>query len=144
MTPHFSYDELVFSQTATRLGIPNIPNKTERQNLKATAQMMEVIRAILGNYVISISSGFRCEQLNRILHGSATSQHMLGKAVDFTCRNFGDPKAVCLRIIRRQVKFDQIIYEGRWIHISIANEPRGSILTASFGKDGINYSEGIS
>lgn len=143
MTPHFPFDELTFSQTAIRAGIKNEPNKTERENLYVLAQMLEAIRVILGHNPMHSNSGFRCYDLNTLLGGSVTSQHMTGCADDFTCRKYGDPKKICKRIVDSDIGFDQLINEGRWVHVSWALHPRRSILTASFGKDGVNYHDGI-
>jgi putative chitinase len=55
---------------------------------------------------------------------------MDGWAVDFTCKAYGDPLAVCKAIESSGIKFDQMIHEfGRWTHISFAPEMRGQKLT---------------
>lgn len=92
---------------------------------------MELVRALLGN-PISINSGYRSAALNKSIKGSSkTSQHMVGEAIDFTCRGFGTPKQVVEKIKNSNIEFDQLIYEfSSWVHISFTNKkPRKQILT---------------
>lgn len=43
-----------------------------------------------------------------------------------------------------QVRYDQLICEGSWLHISFAPKPRGQVLTAHFGPGGTTYTPGLS
>lgn len=140
---HFSIEEFIFSQTATRYGIDNsLKTQQLKDNAEMTLDFLEVIRRILG-HPIYISSGYRCEALNKILHGAPSSQHKKAEAADILCPGHGSPRQVCLTILDHDVGFDQLIYEGRWVHISRSTDPRGKILTASFTSQGTRYSEGI-
>ncbi len=65
-SPHFSINELTFSETATRHGIDNTPNDNQLDNLFITAMEMENVRELLGNNFIHVSSGFRCLELNTL------------------------------------------------------------------------------
>jgi hypothetical protein len=67
-----------------------------------------------------IDSGYRCPALNQAIGGVPTSKHMQGLAADFVCPLFGDPKAVCLKILEAGIKFDQLIMEmNKWTHFGL-------------------------
>lgn len=138
LSPHFTFAEFVFSQTAIRGGISNTPDEQTLQNLRHTAGQMEKVRALI-DAPIFISSGYRSPALNAAIGGSATSQHMSGEAADFVSP-FGTPLEICRALVGAGIPFDQLIYEGTWVHISFLRQPRGQILT---WKPGEGYSQGI-
>jgi uncharacterized protein YcbK (DUF882 family) len=79
---YFTIKELTKSGTAMRLGIDNNPDKKALLNLeKLIKYILDPLREAYGKPIV-ISSGYRCEKLNRILGGSKTSQHATGEAVD--------------------------------------------------------------
>lgn len=128
LSEHFTLEEL----TATdHRGIDNAPPAGVLANLRETARRMEEVRAILGDNVVTVSSGYRSPALNRAVGGSKTSAHLTGWAVDFNCRRVGSPLLVAQRIADAGVEFDQLIHEfGRWVHISFEPRPmRGQLLT---------------
>ena len=135
LTPHFSLEELVNSDTATRLGIDNTPTVEVIDNLTFLANELEYVRTILGHPML-VSSGFRCYALNDHLGSNRTSSHTKGLAVDFICPSFGNPRSVCDAIIAANVNYDQLILEfGRWVHLSFHPEdPRNQALIID--KDG--------
>ncbi len=90
---------------------------------------MEEVRRVLGDRVITVSSGYRCPALNRAVGGARSSAHLSGHAVDFNCFGFGRPRAVCEAIAGSSVPFDQIIEEGGWTHISFDPRLRRQVLT---------------
>lgn len=129
LSPNFSRDEFTLSQTAARLGITNDPGPKEVKALLVTAQGLEIVRSLLGNTPILISSGYRSAALNAAVHGSAGSQHLLGEAVDFTAPKFGTPAEVMAAIVSSKTPYDQIILEfGRWVHISFSERTRKQAL----------------
>lgn len=138
LSDHFSLDEFTASQTATRNGIKNTPSETVVENLRMLAALLEQVRTILGDRSIHISSGFRSLALNRHIGSSDSSAHVRGYAADFTCPAFGTPIEVAKKIAESNLKFDQLIYEGTWIHISCDPQNRRQLLTARF-KDGHTY-----
>lgn len=145
LSPNFWLSEFLVSQEGMRRGIPNNPTPTDLLNLRsATAPGMQRVRDLLGKAVL-ISSGYRSVAINRAVGGVATSQHCTGQAVDFTSPDFGTPQRVAKFLADRQalVQFDQLIYEGRWVHISFAPKPRGQVLTANFSHTGVSYTQGI-
>ena len=143
LTEHFSLDELTASETALRKGIDNTPPPAVTERLRMLAATLEQVRTLLGNNSIRISSGYRCLELNRAIGSGDLSAHTLGYAVDFTCPGFGTPKEVANKIAESPIKFDQLIYEGTWVHLSIDPKNKRELLTAHFGKGKTRYTKGI-
>ena len=143
LSEHFSLDEFTTSETALRRGIDNTPGPAITEKLRMLAATLEQVRSLLGNNSIHISSGFRCLELNRAIGSGDLSAHTLGYAVDFTCPGFGTPKEVANKIAESPIKFDQLIYEGTWAHLSIDPRNRREVLTAHFGKGKTSYTKGI-
>lgn len=130
LSPHFSLEEMTFSQTAARRGIDNTPPEGVRQRLETTAARMEGVRRALGEKPIRVSSGYRSPALNDAIGGSDTSAHTLGWAVDFTCPGFGTPLQVAKALAESGIPFDQLIHEhGSWVHISFDPRGRQQLLT---------------
>jgi hypothetical protein len=138
LSEHFSLDEFTASQEATRHSINNTPSEKVVENLRMLAALLEQVRELLGGHSIRISSGYRSLMLNRHIGSSDTSAHIRGWAADFTCPSFGSPIAVAKKIAESNLKFDQLIYEGTWVHISCDPQNRRQLLTARF-KDGHTY-----
>jgi hypothetical protein len=143
LSEHFNLNEFTISQTATRKGIDNTPPEPVIERLRMLAATLERVRGLLGNSPIRISSGYRSKELNRAIGSSDNSAHVLGYAVDFTCPIFGTPKEVANEIAKSAIKFDQIIYEGTWIHLSVDPRNRREVLTATFKNGKAYYSKGI-
>ena len=143
LSTHFTLEEFCFSQTATRLGIKNTPDAKTIEQLKEVAKQLEFIRNTLGELSIRISSGYRCLALNRAIGSSDSSAHVLGWAVDFTCPSFGTPTEVAKKILAAGYKFDQLIDEGTWVHISFDPKMRGEVMTAKFIAGKAMYTKGL-
>jgi len=119
LTPHFTLDEMIHSQTATRHDIDNHPSADHLVNLVYTCQGLEAIRALFGHHPIQVSSGYRSPKLNRRIGGSSRSAHMSGLAADFTIPGYTVDQVV-KGIARSKIVYHQVIDEfGRWIHLSI-------------------------
>lgn len=130
LSTHFSLDEMVFSQTAARLGIDNTPSARELENLERLCmELLEPIRAHFG--AVTVSSGYRCIALNRHIGSRDSSAHVDGRAADIVVNV--RPLAVCHWIESSGLPFDQAIHEfGRWTHVAIAEPgqaPRRQLLT---------------
>ncbi len=67
--------------------------------------------------------------MNAAVGGAENSAHMTGHACDFICPGFGTPLEVCRKLQASGIRFDQVIQEGTWTHISFAPTMRGQILT---------------
>lgn len=97
LTEHFTKEELIYSDTAKRFGIPNEPPLIHEETLKHTClYLLEPLRALLNikykgrtisgktisKVIIKITSGYRCEKLNSKVGGKDNSQHKTGEAAD--------------------------------------------------------------
>ncbi|QYG03899.1 D-Ala-D-Ala carboxypeptidase family metallohydrolase [Massilia sp. NP310] len=142
LTPHFTLQELTASQTAAHRGIDNRPNIQETRNLTRLAETLEQVRALVGRAVL-VSSGYRSQALNKAIGGSATSAHMRGLAADFSCNGI-TPVELARRIAASDIVFDQLIFEGTWVHLGLsAGKPRREVLTAHFGGGRTAYTKGL-
>ena len=130
LTDHFTMTELTASIVAERKGINNTAPDSLMPHLFILAVGLEQIRKLLGGHPIKINSAYRCEALNTEIGGAKNSAHLDGYAADFTCSVFGSPRDICEAVITAGIKFDQIIDEGTWVHVSFAPAMRGEVLTA--------------
>ena len=141
LTDNFSLEEFTHSQTATRLGIGNTAPATVLPALTRTAEGLELVRTLLEDRPVLVSSGYRSPSLNAAIGSKPTSQHTTGQAVDFTCPTFGSPACIVRKLVASDIAFDQYILEfGAWVHISynsISN--RNEILKAIFKKNKTTY-----
>lgn len=135
ISEHFSLAELTASQAADRAGIKNVPGPEALENLRRLAALLEDVRICLNQAPMLVSSGFRAATVNNLVGGALNSAHKEGRAADFTAPRYGAPRQVCQRIVDVGIVFDQLIYEGSWVHIGIAKigeQPRREVLTAVF------------
>jgi len=143
LTEHFNLAEFTRSATAGANGLDNsldVRNADDRrviENLRnLCVQVLEPLREFVGGPVI-ISSGYRCKELNRLVGGASSSQHMTGEAVDIVIsaeaenqretsrdarRASQERLKECFLFIQNNCCFDQLILESRnykrWIHVS--------------------------
>lgn len=145
LSDHFTLDELTRSDTALRLGIDNTQPPFEvLRNLGYLAEVLERVRAQLAAPLI-ITSGYRCPALNAALGSKPTSAHVLGLAADFIAPGFGSPLEVAQQINESAIRYDQLIHEGRWVHLSISRaHNRMQRLTAHFDDGRASYTSGLS
>lgn len=120
---HFTIEELCRSQVAVCLGIDNEPKREDIiANLKRLAfHTLEAVRLLNDNKPITITSGYRCKELNRAVGGVATSQHQNGCAADFVVGSAEENRRLFEKIKSSgSVPFDQLILEPKagWVHIS--------------------------
>lgn len=135
LSPNFSLAELTVSQAATRAGLRNVPVGSALANLTRLARTLEQVRSLLFNAPILVSSGFRSPAVNNLVGGSFKSAHMQGLAADFVAPKYGRPRDVAEAIRDSAIQFDQLIFEGTWVHLAIADVaavPRRQVLTAVF------------
>ena len=123
LTKHFTLEELCASATAKARGIQNKPNAQQIISLVyLAAYVLEPLREAM-HEPIPISSGFRCEQLNRAVGGVSNSQHMKGQAADLCIGGDMKKGRKWFDYIRQHLQFDQLIWEydrsgTYWIHVS--------------------------
>tara|TARA_R100000781_G_C3984419_1_gene94698 strand:+ start:26 stop:523 length:498 start_codon:yes stop_codon:yes gene_type:complete len=131
ISKNFTLAELTKSNTATRLGISNVPDKEGIHKLRLLAtELLQPLRNAVGP--LRVTSGYRSESLNAAIGGSNKSQHTKCEAVDlqFVKRGSMDNMRIFNAIINRALEFDQIILEfggataekdsnnPDWIHLS--------------------------
>ena len=144
LSPHFTREELCLSEVAVRHGIRNVPGPAVVENLTALCKtILEPLREALGP--VHILSGYRSAQLNATIGGARKSQHVDGLAADLVV-----PGVAVIEVARwlycSGLPFDQLIYEGRWVHVSVAAEnkaPRREVLTARFDNGRAHYTNGL-
>lgn len=151
LSTHFTLAELTDSQTAAREGINNDPPLEVVANLKRTAAGLERVRILLNANAINVSSGYRCEALERVIcdksyvawcakHGHPvdaaswrlyfeSKDHPKGNAADIKCPGFGAPEVVMRAITGSDIAYDQCILEfNQWVHVSFSDKPRRQAL----------------
>lgn len=122
LSPHFSLEELTHTDHRE---FDNIPNDSEKNNLKRLAEFLEQVKEVLGGKPIMVNSAFRCKQVNDAVGSKDTSQHRIGCAADIRVPGM-TPDEVVKAVIAAQLPYDQIIREfDRWTHISVPNEVTG-------------------
>ena len=119
LSRHVTIQEFSYSPTAIKKGIHNVMNSIQVNNaIQLCENVFEPIRKHL-NAPIKISSGFRCNQLNKLIGGASVSQHTKGEAFDLELTDIK-----LFDWILKNVEFDQAIYEfgndthANWFHIS--------------------------
>lgn len=139
ISKHITYKEATLSPTAVRLGINNIPNEKQLENMKMWAEkVFEPTRAFVSQMrsadtALSLNSFFRCVALNKALHGSETSSHCAGEKtgieeaagdIEAHYRDFTNKDLFLL--IKEKGAFDQLIWEfsdpndpsqPAWVHV---------------------------
>lgn len=127
---YFTINELCRSETASKHKIDNTPSAEIIANLTALVDnILDPLREVWGRPII-VTSGYRCEALNRILPGaSPTSQHKQGQAADITAGSIEDNKKLFDLAIKLNLPFDQIIdeYGYKWVHISYSPRNRRAV-----------------
>lgn len=130
LTKHFSLEELCASATAKARGIQNRPNAQQIISLVyLAAYVLEPLREAM-HEPIPISSGFRCEQLNRAVGGVSNSQHMRGQAADLCIGGDMKKGRKWFDYIKTHLPFDQLIWEHSsngtyWVHVSYVHPDFG-------------------
>lgn len=117
LTKDFSLSEFMLSDKATELGINNT---MDIKNLYVLADFVENILQPLRDKwgkSIRISSGFRCDELNKAVGGTPPSQHRLGEASDLVS---GDATELFEFIQKSGLEYDQLILytKQNFVHIS--------------------------
>lgn len=124
LTNNFTLAELTHSDTAKVRSIDNALPPYLMRNISALAKRLQMIRDALG-VPITISSGYRCPELNKAVGGSKSSQHQLGLAADIHAKGY-TAQELFKFIAGSNFGFDQLILERvgdkEWVHISV--QPR--------------------
>lgn len=134
LSPHFSLDELTTSVEHLEYQAVNLalattePYKTYLQRL--ATEVLEPLRVQWG-HTLHVNSGLRCRDLNNLIHGATTSQHLLGQAADLDSDDNYELWQLARKLSAQgKLRFGQLILEkGRerggsagWVHISLQTE----------------------
>ena len=125
MSKHFTFHELLHSETAERRGIVNIPNDIcIYENLhQLMTQVLEPVRTELG-IPIYVNSGYRCPALNSLVGGVPNSYHLHGLAADLTTKRPMHNKelfSILSRMKANGTPLAELLWEGggAWIHVAM-------------------------
>lgn len=128
ISEYFWLSEMLKSDTALRKGIPNNPEPWQIQHIENLCRnFLDPVRKQFGP--LRINSGLRLPAVNVAIGGSEASAHMEGAAADFVPVTPGvGLKQVAVWIVanKQKLKYDQVIYEGTWIHLG-ALSPAGKV-----------------
>ena len=137
LSNNFSLAELTKSQTAERKGIDNTPSPTHQANLKSLCTcILQPLRDHISQ-VVTVSSGYRSQELCLAIGSKITSQHAKGQAADFEI--FGISNKELADYIHEHLDYDQLILEywkesdpnSGWVHCSYSeNQNRKQYLRA--------------
>ena len=116
ISKYFKLDELIHTST----GLINVPDKEQFYNLqKLVTNVLDPLRELYG-HPITVNSAFRSKAVNKLVKGSDTSEHMLGRAADIKCND----NALLYKLIRDNFNYRQLIWEygndkqPSWVHVS--------------------------
>lgn len=132
---YFSIKELCKSNTAIRLKINNTPSKDIE--LRLTSFIEEVLDPIREKYgkPISVSSGYRCEALNKAVGGAKSSFHLKGCAADLYCKTNAQTKEV-FNVAKQLGKYTELFYERSgssiWVHIAYDPSSKKKVINDNF------------
>lgn len=132
---YFTLDEFIKSETAERYDIDNTPDKDSTNNIMVLGDILDDIRADwttyceekkLGKPSLIITSGFRCDRLNKLVKGSDRSAHLKGHAADIIPSN-GEVQELFMFMQRwlfaHATEYDELIMEEskgtKWVHFAV-------------------------
>lgn len=121
---YFTFTEMERSDTAVRHAVDNTAPESARKNIAVLVDtVLDPLREAWGK-PISVTSGYRCPELNRIVGGSKTSHHMRGMAADITTGNRVENRRLFQLIMDLKLPFTQLIDEKnfQWVHVSLDPE----------------------
>ena len=136
LTPHFTLEEM--TRTSVKLGYLDRQRQTQPEeqvimNLTRVCQWLEMLRQRWnerygeGDDPIVINSGYRCKELNRLVGGCPSSNHLTGCAADLRVAG----KEQLLRYVTLLLDisdewhqdFDELLLErnarGYWLHFAV-------------------------
>ena len=124
LTPHFTLEELATTSLAAYKSKNIKEAKRKMGKMYMLAGFAERIREIIG-YPLIVTSGYRCDELNKAVGGALVSQHTLCEAIDIVCKE-NKVETMFQKIKNSDLKYGQMIIEtnkagSEWLHISIGS-----------------------
>ena len=116
---NFTISELVYSDTAIRQNINNMPDLKSLDNLlNLIFFILQPLRNKFGALVVT--SGYRCPQVNKLVNGAENSNHLIGCAADII------PKQATFKqlydYVIANLDYDECFIEQskgkKWLHIA--------------------------
>lgn len=132
---NFTYEELIASSIANRLGLDNTPSPQQKASLRRlTKEILQPIRDKWDKPII-ITSGFRSVKVNKAVGGVSTSQHCKAEAADLKVGGVSENRKLFELIVQmiknKEIEVGQLIneYNYSWIHVSLPrkNKPNNQI-----------------
>lgn len=118
LSEHFMLEEMCYSRVGVENGIDNIPEREAYAALKfLVTELLEPLRRLYGQPVV-VTSGYRSEEVNRLVGGVPGSQHTKGEAADCYVPDTGK----LLAVLRQSgLEFDQAIHyrKRNFLHLSL-------------------------
>lgn len=117
---YFTLSELTKSETAAKHKIDNTPPAAIIENLQYGVDMvLDPLRRLYGKPII-INSGYRCQQLNKLVGGVTNSWHQNGNAADIHISSNEEAK-VLFSNLQKLPSVDTALFEhsktAQWLHV---------------------------
>ena len=127
LSENFTFEEFERSEIAEKYNIDNkITKDLIRNNIKELVfNVLQPLRDKI-NKPITISSGYRCLQVNKQAGGVPTSQHVMGQAADIMINGMTSYEIASM-IIEMGLPFDQIGLYDNFVHVSVSSRQRNMI-----------------
>jgi zinc D-Ala-D-Ala carboxypeptidase len=126
LSPNFTLNEMTRSETADLHGYAEQytpPQKVISNLQRLCVRVLEPLRAKLCTHfgreiAIHVTSGYRCDRVNKKVGGAFNSQHTIGDAVDIQVHEMTVEEL--FQFIRKNIgEYDQLIQEfDQWVHVS--------------------------
>ncbi len=129
LSEHFTLEELCVSSFADRRQIANMPTPAHLQNMQRfLAPGLEKVRALCGAAPITVTSAYRNPEVNRLVGGTATSDHPEGLCADIRSSRIASRDLATLiaaAMKAKKILVDQLIYESGRDVVHVSFNPRG-------------------
>ena len=114
---NFTWEEMTYSRVAVENGLLNEPPfEVKQAMMELVKRLLQPLRVAYGK-PIAITSGYRSPEVNRLVGGVPSSQHVKGEAADCYVP---DPKELLDVLLYCKLPFDQaILYKRKkFLHLS--------------------------
>lgn len=130
LSEHFTLAEMC----KTKVKLKNVPNAAQVENLKRLCGWLEMLRSEWnkrygeGNDPIIINSGYRSPEVNKVVGGVATSNHLTGCAADIHVAGIEQLIRYATILLdisdNSQEDFDELLIERSpkgtyWLHFAV-------------------------